>query len=274
MLHDFRLAEEFFAFLVGLDEEIARRVAMGGCRHCGGPLYLANYKRKPRGGEIVVIGESALRHSLCCGREGCRKRALPPSLRFLGRRVYAEAVVLLASALALVRPTLGQVREATSVPRRTLRRWLAWWQESFPQTSTWMEVRARLAPPPPDEALLPLSLLQRLRAELGGPEGGAQLDAVCVLAAQLLAPVTTCSVSDGARFVRGLEAAVAVGGFAQKMVFGRVGFPSPAASLVVRDGACRRGHHGRRQEPASANAMGTVPLRRHRTTADGATGVG
>lgn len=32
MVHDPRLGEEFFALLVGFDAEIARRVAMGGCR--------------------------------------------------------------------------------------------------------------------------------------------------------------------------------------------------------------------------------------------------
>ena len=41
------------------------------------------------------------RFSLCCGREGCRHRATPPSVRFLGRRVYVGAVVIVASAIAL-----------------------------------------------------------------------------------------------------------------------------------------------------------------------------
>ncbi len=58
---------------------------------------------KPRGAEIAGAGEAfKLRHSLCCGRRGCRRRALPPSLRFLGRRVYLEAVVLIATAITLV----------------------------------------------------------------------------------------------------------------------------------------------------------------------------
>jgi hypothetical protein len=102
MSHESVLGEEWFARLLEFDRKIAEAVAAEGCRHCGGPLHQGNYERKPRGGQIAEAGEAfRLRHSLCCGREGCRKRALPPSLRFLGRRVYLEAVVLFASVRAM-----------------------------------------------------------------------------------------------------------------------------------------------------------------------------
>lgn len=162
MVHDLRLGEEFFALLVEFDAETARRVATAGCRHCGGRLYQANYPRKPRGAEIAGAAEAfALRHSLCCGQEGCRRRALPPSLRFLGRRVYVEAVVLVASVVALLVPALATARSLTGVPCRTLRRWASWWREVFPQSPTWLELLARFAPPAPDEATLPHSLRRR-----------------------------------------------------------------------------------------------------------------
>jgi hypothetical protein len=206
MLHDLRLEEEFFAKLAGFDAEIARQVAAAGCSHCGGPLYQANYERKPRGGRIAAAGETfSLRHSLCCGQEGCRKRALPPSLRFLGRRVYVEAVVLLASMAAQL-VALRDARTLTGVPARTLRRWTAWWRNMFPRSATWSELRARFRPPPPDEADLPRFLVVRLGSDLA--DGGAtpSLGAICGLAANLLAPATTGSVPDGSRFVRGLGA--------------------------------------------------------------------
>jgi hypothetical protein len=38
------------------------------------------------------------RFSFCCDRDGCRNRATPPSVRFLGRKVYLGAVVMLISA--------------------------------------------------------------------------------------------------------------------------------------------------------------------------------
>lgn len=205
MLHDLSLGEEFFAAMAALDAKLAALVAAAGCRHCGGPLHRANYPRKPRGGVIAVAGEAfGLRHSLCCGREGCRRRTLPPSLRFLGRRVYLEAVVLLASMAAQVLATLRAARLATGVPIRTLRRWGIWWREAFPRSRTWAELRARLKPPPPDETELPSSLLDRLRAELVRPRTLVSLGELCHRAARLLAPITTSSLADVASFVREL----------------------------------------------------------------------
>jgi hypothetical protein len=199
MSHESRLGEEWFASLEDFDRRIAEAVAAAGCRHCGGPLHQGNYERKPRGGNVAGAGEAfTLRHSLCCGREGCRKRALPPSLRFLGRRVYLEAVVLLASALAMALETLRAASEVTGVPARTLRRWHGWWTEAFPRSAVWTELRARFVPPLPAESELPWSLLERAQAVLDAP---AAISDVLLLAARWLAPVTTQSVPDGSLFV-------------------------------------------------------------------------
>jgi hypothetical protein len=199
MSHESKLGEEWFASLEEFDRQIAEAVAAAGCRHCGGPLYQGNYERKPRGGNIAEAGEAfRLRHSLCCGREGCRRRALPPSLRFLGRRVYLEAVVLLASALARAIETLRLASEITGVPARTLRRWHRWWTEAFPSSAVWTALRARFVPPPPAESELPRSLIERARSVL---DAGAAVSEVLLLAARWLSPLTTQSVPDGSRFV-------------------------------------------------------------------------
>lgn len=199
MSHESRLGEEWFASLEEFDRQIAEAVAAAGCRHCGGPLHQGNYERKPRGGLVAEAGEAlTLRHSLCCGREGCRKRALPPSLRFLGRRVYLEAVVLLASTLAMALETLRRAREVTGVPARTLRRWHGWWTEAFPSSAVWADLRARFVPPPPAESELPRSLLERAQAIV---DASAAVIDVLLLTARWLAPVTTQSVPDGSRFV-------------------------------------------------------------------------
>jgi hypothetical protein len=212
MLHDLRLGEGFFAMLAGLDAELSERVAAEGCQHCGGPLHQANYERKPRGGQIAASGETfTLRHSLCCGREGCRKRTLPPSLRFLGRRVYFEGVVLLASLTVQVATALRDARAVTGVPGRTLRRWGSWWRGAFPESSTWPELRARFTPPPPDETELPRSLLVRLGTDLADGRFLPSLDDVCHFAARLLAPATTASLPDASRFVRDLGGGFALG---------------------------------------------------------------
>jgi hypothetical protein len=206
MVHDLRLGEEFFSHLFAADAEIARRVAAAGCPWCGGPLHQAHYKRKPRGGAFAAAGEAfALRHSLCCGREGCRRRTLPPSLRFFGRRVYLEAVVLLAGAVVqLAAVTLRAMATATGVPGRTLRRWGMWWRNALPRSSTWVLLRARFRPPPPDEAQLPCSLVARLRRDLDGEHEVPTASRVCLAAARCLAPATTTSRVDISRFLGGL----------------------------------------------------------------------
>ncbi len=199
MSHESMFGEEWFASLAEFDRQIAEAVAAEGCRHCGGPLYQGNYERKPRGAQIAGAGEAfTLRHSLCCGREGCRKRALPPSLRFLGRRVYLEAVVLLASVRAMALKTLRHAREATGVPARTLRRWHGWWTEAFPISVVWTQLRARFVPPPPEDSDLPRSLLERAEVVLGVE---TLANKVLLLCARWLSPVTTQSVPDGSRFV-------------------------------------------------------------------------
>lgn len=208
-----RLAGEFFAKLEEIDQKVAEAVAAARCQHCQGPLHRGNYQRKPRGALVATAGEAfTLRHSLCCGRRGCRKRALPPSLRFLGRRVYLEATVVLASVFALAMATIQAAVTATGVPARTLRRWGTWWREIFPKLPTWVELRARFAPPPPDEGRLPESLLGRLATEVrrSGSEAPAVEDAMLHMA-RYLAPATTISVVEGSRFVTAAMAQISGG---------------------------------------------------------------
>jgi hypothetical protein len=216
MVHDYAWKGEFFEFLTACDAKMAAAVAAAGCRHCGGPLHKAYYRRKPRGALLATEGESyVLRHSLCCGRSGCRRRALPPSLRFLGRKVYLEIVVLLVSAMAMMAAKLGQPLSSAGVPRRTVRRWLSWWTQVFPSLPAWAELRARFAPPPPVETELPQSLVSRLEVEVSAPVQ------VVTLAARLLTPVTTGSVQQVSRFLRGLSWEPNGTGFTQKMsIFG------------------------------------------------------
>lgn len=192
-MHEIVFGCEFFAALFLIDEGIARRVAADRCPVCGGALHRSDYKRKPRGAQIAPAGEeSVLRHSLCCDREGCRKRATPPSLRFLGRRVYLGAVVIVASLVARSIVVAAELRRRTGVPARTTRRWLAWWEGPFLSTEVFVAVCARLIGVAVEE--LPGSILARL--------AGSPTEKVRTLL-KLLAPLTTGSVPDGSRFVRG-----------------------------------------------------------------------
>ena len=198
------LKVEDFAELLRADASIAATVASQGCPSCGGPLHVANYERKPRGGVFAVAGEGfSLRHSLCCGRRGCRQRVLPPSLRFLGRRVYLELVVLFTAAWLQAAKATRVVARCMRVSARTLVRWQRWWREEVPSSRWWAELRSRLVPPAPDESDLPRSLL----SHLGRVASGVQL---VWLAAKCLAPATT-PLAEAARFAR--EAALAPGAF-------------------------------------------------------------
>jgi hypothetical protein len=193
MLDDLDLGGEFFALLVRADEAVTLRVAAEGCPWCRGPLHRSDYARKPRGALIAPSGEGVVRRfSLCCGREGCRKRATPPSMLFLGRRVYLGAVVIVASIVALALRSAGEIRRQTGVPARTTGRWLGWWQGPFLDTETFVTICARLIGV--DVERVPESIVDRL--------GGSWTERVRSMLVWL-SPLTTGSVPDGARFSRG-----------------------------------------------------------------------
>jgi hypothetical protein len=160
--HSLGLDRNFFLALEEEDKKIVCQAATSCCRSCGGPLYRSDYDRKPRGGSIAAAGEVFRRRfSLCCGRDGCRRRYTPPSVRFLGRRVYLGVAVLVASALATLVQQAAAVQQVTAIPARTVRRWRTWWQTAFVVSSVFVHLAARLLPRP-DTAALPWSLLDRL----------------------------------------------------------------------------------------------------------------
>ena len=99
MWHALLRDTRFFALLTTLDQDLAEQTRTEGCP-CGGRLHRADYPRKPRGGPADLSPEQERRLSFCCEREGCRRRRTPPSLRFLGRRVYFGAVVVVVTSLA------------------------------------------------------------------------------------------------------------------------------------------------------------------------------
>jgi hypothetical protein len=179
ILQDARLYE----VLHRLDVDLAQTVRAVGCRHCDGVLHSAHYARKPRGGPPGLAPEIDRRLSFCCARDGCRRRTTPPSVRFLGRRVYFGAVVLLTSALrdGLTARRVRALREQLGVDVRTLRRWRRWWQEIFVQSVFWRAARARFAPPVTESAL-PGALLERFTTETSR--------GVLVQALQFLAPIS------------------------------------------------------------------------------------
>jgi hypothetical protein len=152
-----------------------------GCTLCGGPLHEADYARKPRG--LPASSEEFYNHrfSLCCAR--CRKRSTPPSVRFLGRKVYVAVSVLIISVVCQGRTgsAARKLREELLIDRRTLRRWQRWWRESFAKSLFWRSKQGCFARPILSESL-PLGLLDRFTGDAAGR---------VVALLRFIAPVTT-----------------------------------------------------------------------------------
>jgi len=152
---------KFYHALECIDAELAEATRQAGCSQCQGRLHSARYPRKPRGGPADLPSGYEGRASFCCAVEGCRRRATPPSVRFLGRRVYLGAVVVLASAMQQGINALRarRLKQLFGVSRQTLERWRRWWREAFPASRFWQSLRGRLVPAVDDS--LPLSMLER-----------------------------------------------------------------------------------------------------------------
>lgn len=164
--------KRFFELLLRLDEDLAGDARAAGCPRCGQVLHAAHYRRKPRGVPEGLVDRYGKRLSFCCAGDAKRHRRTPSSVRFLGRKVYLGAVVVLVSALrgGATPVRMARLDELLGVSRRTVNRWRGWWTEIFPQTRCWAQ-RAGLFAVPVSTAQLPASLLDRF----AGPAASALL---------------------------------------------------------------------------------------------------
>ncbi len=186
LLRDASLYDQLLTF----DHDLAAEARAAGCAFCGGILHSARYPRKPRGGLEDLGPGYATRLSFCCAVDGCRRRTTPPSVRYLGRRVYLGAVVVLVTAMlgGITADRAARLREWLGVSVRTLKRWRAWWRETFVASAFWRGARGRFMPPVASETL-PSSLLERF----AGDERTRLLHALV-----FLTPLTTRRADRGA----------------------------------------------------------------------------
>ena len=113
---------------------------------------MAHFPRKPRG-----AGEEELqRFSLCCRKEGCRHRVTPPSLRFLGRKVYSAWVVILAAEFC------NELGLGAKIARQTMARWRAFWSARLAEAHPFMRWARGLLPPGIPSSSLPSAFLNAL----------------------------------------------------------------------------------------------------------------
>lgn len=157
-----------YELLEKCDADLAEKCQTIGCQKCAkkgkkGKLHRANYRRKPRGGPERQE-EEIWRDSFCCDQEDCRKRHTPPSVRFLGRKVYWGVVVVLLAAMTHgIKPErVEALRQQLGADRRTLERWRTWWLTTFVESDFWKEARGRFMPVP-NQKTLPWSLCEKFR---------------------------------------------------------------------------------------------------------------
>lgn len=137
----------FFEFLLRIDVNIAEAVGEQCCPHCDNEAHVncANYRRKPRGGRARAVEKSDVRFSFCCSADGCRRRVTPPSIRFLGRRVYFSCVMMLVFVLehGASEKRCSELGKLIGADQRTIYRWRVWWQRDFVTNDVFRGTKAR-----------------------------------------------------------------------------------------------------------------------------------
>ncbi len=150
--------------------------------------------RVSRAGSFGLDASYQYRLSFCCASDGCRRRTTPPSVRFLGRKVYLGVIVVLVTAPGAWPDTRSaeQLIEQLDLWPQTIARWQRWWREQVPAT----RVGGRCS-----DASCHRSR-PRLTRCLAGSIGRAMIwSYVCADCLALLAPLTTTSWASSLRVV-------------------------------------------------------------------------
>jgi hypothetical protein len=172
MVNDVRLDVNLFVRLAEFDRRFAEKTRKQRCPFCGRPLCAAPYQRNPRGLNLDLPSECLTRHSLCCSGEGCRKRVLPPSCLFLGRKVHWACIILLALAIQYRdRKSAEKVCLLLDLPLRTVMRWCSFFKRDFPVSTLWLQLRGLVSAAVSDQHL-PGALLDVFVSRLGSEREG------------------------------------------------------------------------------------------------------
>lgn len=181
---------DFYQLLLHIDQDFASQARAQRCRCCGGVLHSARYPRKPRGLPCESRSDCDFRYSFCCAK--CRRRTTPFSVRFLGRRVYVAAIMVVVSAARASAGTAAAWRQLDTlgVPRSTVAQWQTWWRTQFVSTPFWTLGRADFVPPVETDQM-PASLLERFAA--------TQAPKPLIRLLRWLAPLTSGSAASNLR---------------------------------------------------------------------------
>lgn len=147
MLSNFLQKSSLFHRLKQIDFDLSEHVRKQGCPYCGGALHYANYPRKPRGGPDDIPEDCSIRYSLCCAEPSCRKRTLPPSCLFWERKVYLRCFIVVAMTSyqnGFQGTMIAKLSRMLDVSRQTIKRWITYFRDEFPQGPTWKKLRGRI----------------------------------------------------------------------------------------------------------------------------------
>lgn len=145
-------SSSFFQALYKSDLEIANEFRKNGrCRHCHGTrLRRSNYRRKARGlppglsKEVQALFD--FRFSFLCNL--CNRRTTPPSLRFLGRKVYVAFAIVWISKLVEETQTFWWKNQkdlfGEFISKLTIKRWIKWWLGPIWRSNFWKLLRGQL----------------------------------------------------------------------------------------------------------------------------------
>ncbi len=148
MLPELIQKSSLFRLLYLIDIDLAMEIRLKGCQFCDGPLHQANYQRQPRGELCNLPDKYLTRFSYCCGNDDCRRRTMPPSSRFMGRKVYWRPVVLIVMALKQNKHDSMSSRKLTEmfkISRQTLKRWSEYYRDVFPISPVWRHIRGEVS---------------------------------------------------------------------------------------------------------------------------------
>lgn len=173
MLPELLKKQTIYHILYQIDQDLAQQCRQSGCDYCGGPLHQANYPRQPWGAPKNTPDEEKIRQSLCCGNEGCRKRKLPPSCLYFGRKKYWSAIILVVMALQQNRNShsAAKVMRMFNISYPTILRWRQWFRNEFPTSDQWKKIRGRISATVSDRRL-PADLLDYFIEFKGSDEQG------------------------------------------------------------------------------------------------------
>jgi hypothetical protein len=148
----------FFKMLFEMDLKLSEQAKERRCPRCDGPLHFARFFRSPVGCFIKLPEAYRVRQGLCCGH--CRKRVLPLSTLFMGRRCgYRCAILIILTLRQNGKRTTAELSDMLDIDVGTLRRWFVYFRDEFRFNDSWLRLRGFVSPDVRDDDL-PGSVLE------------------------------------------------------------------------------------------------------------------